>query len=150
MGEAFPQGTTEEDDLEVHRAEAAVGDGDPAARVADAALPLAGAPDEEERDDAAEECNLLRRVDDAVGGATAALTVLALAVEDEVAEEEDEGDDEEEVGVVEVAAGAVGEVLGAERGFQDEEVEVNLRRGGREAGEGVGEGGRRGGFFGFV
>lgn len=124
-------------DLRIHDAQPAIRDADPPSRPPDPALPLPCSPDQHPRHDAAHQRDFFRGFDDPVDGAADAGAVLAGAQEEEVGEEaEPEGEEEEEEGVLPAAVAEV-EVLGPKRGFEDEEVEVDLRGGGGEDGEWV-------------
>lgn len=136
-GQLLPPPPRDDDDLRIHDSQSPVRHPDPPSRPPHSALPLPGAPDQHRGDDAAHQCDFFSRLDDPVDGAAHAGTVLAGPQEEEVGEEaQPEGEDEEEEGVLAAAVAEV-EILGPERGFEDEEVEVDLRGRGGEAGERV-------------
>jgi len=123
-----PPGSADHDDLGVDAAQAAVCDGEPATRPAHAALPLPGAPDEDGRDDAAHERDLLAHLDHPVDGAADAAAVFAGPQEQRVGEVGNpEGQQHAEEGVL-AAALAQGQVLRAQGALEDEQVQVDLRR----------------------
>ena len=98
---------------------------------------MARAPDQHREHGAAHQRDFFRHLDDPVDGAADARAVLARPQEEEVGEEADpEGEEEEEECVLAAAVAEV-EVLGAQGGFEDEEVEVDLRGRGGEDGERV-------------
>lgn len=117
--------------LAVEASQAPVGNGEPAARPADASVPDARGPDQDGRYDAAHEADSLRALDGPVDGAADALAVLAGRKVELVAEEGDpERQQGQEEGVV-ALSGAQLEELRAQRRLEDEEVEVDHGRGAR-------------------
>ena len=139
VGERFAvPGAAHDDDAQVEDAEAAVRSPDPAPGPLDPALVLPCAPDEERGDEAAHQGDFFGCFDHPVDAAAEAGAIFAGAEEEQVDEEgvpEGEEEDEEHV---EAAAGEEVQVLASEGGFEDEEVEVDLRWGGGQGGERVG------------
>lgn len=124
-----PPRAPDDHDLGVHTAQAAVGDGEPATRPAHSALPLPGAPDEDARHDAAHERDLLAHLDHPVHGAADTAAVFPGTEEQRVGEVCDpEREQHAEEGVL-ATTFAQGQVLRAEGALEDEEVQVDLRRG---------------------
>lgn len=132
MAEHFaPPRSLDEYNLAIHAAQAAIGDSNPTARPAHAALPLACGPEEYDGDNSRGERQLLARIDDPVNTAADASAVLARAQEQGISKvggpQCEQGQHE---GVL-AAAGAQGQVLGAQRGLEDQQIEIDLggRRG---------------------
>lgn len=137
-----PPGPADDDNLCVHAAQAAVGNADPAPRPAHAALPLARGPEQQRRHNARDEADFLQHVDQPVLRPADALAVVARPQPQQVEEDGDPHRQQRQHECVLPPPRPQRQVLAAQAGLEDEQVEVDLRRrAGQERG-GVAERGR--------
>lgn len=127
-----PPRLSNDDELAVEATQASVGYGKPAARPPNAALPDACGPDESGSDDSAHEAHLLGALDRPVYRSSNAAAIFSWGKVQLISEECDpERQDGEEEGVV-ALAGSQLQKLRAQRGLEDEEIQVDHgRRAGR-------------------
>ena len=124
-----PPRSTDNDELAVEASQPSVGDGKPPARPADSALPDTHSPHQDGGDDAAHEADLLGTLDGPVDGSADTHAVLPRGEEQLIAEVRNPRGEQGEEECVVAPPGAEFEVLGSQRRFEDEEVEVDHGRG---------------------
>lgn len=129
--ELFPPWPSDENNFAIHAAKSSVRNANPTPWPAHTTVPLSGAPKQYSHDDSGYECQLLAHVDDPVDAASHA-AVLARAQEHGIAKVGNPEDQDGQDKSVLAAASAESQVLRAHGGFEDEEIEVDLRRRGRE------------------
>jgi hypothetical protein len=121
-------GPADDDNLRIDAPQSSVRDSHPSPRPPHPALPLPRCPEQQRRHDARDEAHLLQHVHQPILTASTALAIFARPQEDEVEEDDEIYSQKCEDKRVLPPTRAEGEILGAQGGFEDEQVEVYLRR----------------------